>query len=358
MRERISTLLTIVIILITGFAAASCGDSEPEPTVTPPATATSIPTQPPAATAAPNPTLPPPDEESDVWTLIQSNDDLTRLKGLIEEAELIEKLQSDGPFTLFAPTDEVFAALDDNALDDPNTAFDVLLYHLVAEDLSEDDLSSLSTLTTLLGDELGVVENEGELMIGKATIVEADIETVNGRVHIIDTVLFPPSLALLFDLPITQTDLPDLVKTAQTANSFETLLAGLHAADLIEALQEDGPFTVLAPTDEAFLALVDNASERLLHQLDTNPSPYLLYHVIPGALNTKAIHDGLEVVTLHGAAIRFVVEKDDSNRADPQGQIAVQGGDSTQAQILLADIAAGNGFIHVLDAVILPPNSP
>lgn len=219
-------------------------------------------------------------------------------------------------------------------------------------------MSSLSTLTTLLGDELEVAESEGELVIGNAAILEADIEAINGRVHIIDTVLFPPSLAAQrFELPEPQPVLPDLIKTAQTSKSFETLLAGLRAANLVDVLQEEDPFTVLAPTDEAFLALVDNASERLLEQLDTNPSPYLLYHVIPSALNTKAIHDGLEVVTLNGAAIRFVVNESADAQADRQGQIAVQGGDSTQTQILLADIAAGNGFIHVLDAVILPPNS-
>lgn len=131
MRERILTLLSVSCILIIGFAITSCDDSEPTPTATPPATGTPIPTQPPAATNAPNPTVASP-EESGVWSLVQSNNDLTRLVRLIEEADLIEKLQSDSPFTLFALTDEAFVALDDNSLDDADTAFNVLLYHRTA----------------------------------------------------------------------------------------------------------------------------------------------------------------------------------------------------------------------------------
>ena len=130
----------------------------------------------------------------------------------------------------------------------------------------------------------------------------------------------------------------DIVDTAVAAGSFETLVAAVQAAGLVETLKGDGPFTVFAPTDEAFAALPEGTVESLLEDTDTLTS-ILTYHVVPGAVMSSDLSDGMEAETVQGQTVTIGTE----------GGVTVEG-----ANVVTADIEASNGVIHVIDAVIMP----
>jgi uncharacterized surface protein with fasciclin (FAS1) repeats len=136
----------------------------------------------------------------------------------------------------------------------------------------------------------------------------------------------------------------DIVDTAVAAGSFNTLAAALEAADLIGALKGDGPFTVFAPTDEAFAALPAGTVENLLKPENQDQlKAILLYHVVSGKIMAADIGGEATPATLQGATIDVI---------SSGGGVTVNG-----ANVVSADIATSNGVIHVIDAVILPPAS-
>jgi uncharacterized surface protein with fasciclin (FAS1) repeats len=140
----------------------------------------------------------------------------------------------------------------------------------------------------------------------------------------------------------------DIVATAVAAGSFSTLVAAVEAAGLVETLQGPGPFTVWAPTDEAFAALPEGTVEDLLkpENLETLKA-VLLYHVVPGAAKSEQIRawsrNGTKVETVQGDTIEAV---------STDSSITING-----ANVLQADVFASNGVIHVIDTVLLPPAS-
>ena len=131
----------------------------------------------------------------------------------------------------------------------------------------------------------------------------------------------------------------DIVDTAIGAGTFQTLVAAVQAAGLEETLRGEGPFTVFAPTDEAFAALPEGTVESLLADIPALTA-ILTYHVVPGAVMSGDLTDGMTAATVNGADITI----------GTMGGVTVNG-----ANVVAADIAADNGVIHVIDAVILPP---
>ncbi|MEM9428030.1 MAG: fasciclin domain-containing protein [Pseudomonadota bacterium] len=132
----------------------------------------------------------------------------------------------------------------------------------------------------------------------------------------------------------------DIVDTAVEAGSFETLVAAVQAAELVDTLKGDGPFTVFAPTDEAFAALPDGTVESLL--LPENKDQLvavLTYHVVPGKVMSTDITGPMSATTVQGTDVEITTE----------GGVKVDG-----ASVVTADIETSNGVIHVIDAVILP----
>ncbi len=136
----------------------------------------------------------------------------------------------------------------------------------------------------------------------------------------------------------------DIVETAVAAGSFETLVAAVQAADLVEVLQGEGPFTVFAPTDEAFAALPDGTVEGLLDPANKEKLVAVLtYHVVPGMVMAKDAQGAeVELETVQGASLTV----------DGTGEGVMV----NDANVVTADIVADNGVIHVIDAVILPPS--
>jgi uncharacterized surface protein with fasciclin (FAS1) repeats len=131
----------------------------------------------------------------------------------------------------------------------------------------------------------------------------------------------------------------DIVDVAVGAGSFNTLVAAVQAAGLEDTLRGPGPFTVFAPTDEAFAALPEGTVEALLADIPSLTA-ILTYHVVSGAVMSGDLSDGMTAATVNGADITI----------GTTGGVTVNG-----ANVVAADIAASNGVIHVIDAVILPP---
>jgi len=289
-------------------------------------------------------------EEPDIVDIAVGNPDFSILVTALGEAGLVEALQGDGLFTVFAPTDAAFAQL----LADLNiTAADllghpdlskVLLYHVVSGKVMSTDLSDGMMPQTLNGNtiEIGTI---GGVTVNQANVVTADIEASNGVIHVIDSVIVPPDFMLeqptmMDDEPTMMEDKPDIVDIALSDPSFSMLVMLLQEVQLVGALQGDGPFTVFAPTNDAFVELVtalDITPEELMAQPAL--ADVLLYHVVSGKVMSTDLSDGLEAPTLNGDTITF----------DLSSGVMVD-----QANVTAADIEAANGVVHVIDSVLIP----
>ena len=132
----------------------------------------------------------------------------------------------------------------------------------------------------------------------------------------------------------------DIVQTAISAGNFTTLATALTEAGLVDALKGDGPFTVFAPTDDAFKKLPDGVLESLLQDKEALKN-VLLYHVVSGDITSKQIVKLSEAMTLDGSDVKIKVD---------DGKVMVN-----NAQVIGADVMASNGVIHVIDTVLIPP---
>lgn len=132
----------------------------------------------------------------------------------------------------------------------------------------------------------------------------------------------------------------DIVDTAVGAGTFETLVAAVSAAELVDVLKGDGPFTVFAPTDDAFAALPEGTVENLLLPENKDQlTAILTYHVVPGKVMSGDLSNGMEAATVEGSSVTIMTE---------------DGVTVENASVVTADIEASNGVIHVIDTVILP----
>lgn len=268
----------------------------------------------------------------------------TTLVDLVATAGLVETLQSPGPFTVFAPLDSAFpsgVALEEfKNSTDLETLTSVLTYHVVPGKVMSSALAEGLSVATVQGSNITFSLMNGA-MVNDANIVAADIETTNGVIHIIDTVLMPGTSE---EADMTTPDAPisaemDIVDTAITAGSFTILADLLVQTGLVAALKEEGPFTVFAPTDAAF------GTEEQVAAIRALPAPtiaqILTYHVVPGQVMAADLSDGQEVNTLFGETFTVEIEGDGSVTVD-------------DANVVETDIMASNGVIHVIDQVIIP----
>jgi len=233
--------------------------------------------------------------------------------------------------TIFAPTDEAFATLglnETNIGTVPNLT-EILLYHAVAGKVYSTMLTS-KFVPTVNGAALKIDLSSG-VMVNDANVIKADIKAINGVIHIIDKVLLPPS--------------KNLVEVAlANAPEFSILVAAVQKAQLVETLSTGGPFTVFAPTNAAFAALL---SELKVSSLDALPvetiKNVLLYHVVNGRVFSTDLQSG-PVTTLNGT---FNVNL---------SNLKITDANLREAGLVpsLLNIQAKNGVIHVIDRVILP----
>ena len=133
----------------------------------------------------------------------------------------------------------------------------------------------------------------------------------------------------------------DIVDTASSNGSFKTLVAAVQAAGLVETLKGAGPFTVFAPTDEAFAALPAGTIDDLLKPENKDKlTKILTYHVVSGKVMSGDLKDGMKAATVEGAEITVDLDN---------------GAMVNDAKVVTADVAADNGVIHVIDKVLMPP---
>ncbi len=309
----------------------------------------------------------PPENELNIVETAQATAELSSLVSALQKADesannnLVAALSAEGSFTVFAPTnaafDDLFAQLDGfDSLDDFNTQqlqdllAVILTYHVVGAEAYSTDLSNGQNITTLQGSDV-TISTEGGVFISDATMVDAEVTTAdvaasNGVVHIIDKVLLPQAIidqiGDLILMPIT-----DLVMGNE---NLESLLAALVAADgdLPTVLRGDGPFTVLAPTDDAFDAFLDGAA---LADVPTDVlTNVLLNHVIAGevyAADLVGLGAGYTSTSAIGAGDRNM-----SLYFDASGDVTFNG----VATVSTPDVKALNGVVHIVDAVIDLPN--
>jgi transforming growth factor-beta-induced protein len=262
------------------------------------------------------------------------------LVSLLVAADLDDALKGDGPFVVFAPTDDAFAKLPKGTVDDllkpENKAklTTILTYHVITgKDRFNYDNAEVGTkyeYKTLNGTTVAITRGDGFVKVNDAKVVTQNVACANGSVQVIDRVLLPPAAK--------KNTIPAV---AEKAGTFKTLLAALTAAELAEVLGGDGPFTVFAPTDEAFAKLPKGTVEKLLKPENRKQLVGVLtYHVVTGKLSAKELVKAEGAKTLQGGRV----------------SVGISGGRVTvnQSGVTASDVAADNGVIHVIDAVLMP----
>jgi transforming growth factor-beta-induced protein len=271
-----------------------------------------------------------------VVDIIVNSPNHNTLETAVLAAGLADDLSAPGPFTVFAPTDAAFAALPPSLLNDlladPNGALtDVLLYHVVSGQALSTSLSDGQVITTLLGQDVTVTINMDGVFINDAEVTNADILATNGVVHVIDAVLVPE-----LDEPLPAT-VVDIVVNSPVHTTLETAVI---AAGLADDLSGAGPFTVFAPTDAAFASLPTGLLDALLADPTGDLASVLLYHVVAGQALSSSLSDGQVIETLLGQDVTITI--------DANGVFV------NDAEVIIADLLAENGVVHVIDAVLVP----
>jgi len=285
----------------------------------------------------------------------QNNPNLSTLVEALQTAGLDDDLANQGPFTVFAPTNEAFAQfLIDNgfgSLDDVpvDVLTDVLLNHVLggaevaAGDIDENGVYA-STLLPTEFDGTAFVSlfarlDGGDVVInGGPTVTTADVEATNGIIHVVDAVI----------------NIPTVVDFATSSPGLTSLVAALTRGDLptdfVDVLTMDGPFTVFAPTNQAFQDLLDsNPDWNELGDINAATLDAVLkYHVTDaGNVRSTGLMDDMTVNTLLENQ-SFTIDLADPN------QPAINDGAGNNTNITFTDIQAANGVVHVIDAVLLP----
>ncbi|MGJ3237211.1 MAG: fasciclin domain-containing protein [Anaerolineae bacterium] len=285
-------------------------------------------------------------QEETIVEIAAGNDDFSTLVAAVTAADLAETLSGEGPFTVFAPTNEAFtAALDelgltlDDVVADVDLLTSILTYHVVSGEVFSGDLSDGMRVTTVNGATFVVnLSDESASLTDSAgrtvNITAVDIEASNGVIHVLDNVILPPS--------------QNIVEIAVDNDDFSTLVAAVTAADLAETLSGEGPFTVFAPTNEAFTAALDELGltlDDVVADVDLLAN-ILTYHVVSGKVFSNDLSDGLEVTALNGASFTVNITDEGVTLTDGLGRVV---------NVVATDIEGTNGVIHVIDNVIVPP---
>lgn len=251
----------------------------------------------------------------------------------VKAAGLQSALAGPGPLTVFAPTDEAFAKLPKGTVEtllkpeNLGRLQSILKYHVSAGALTSSEVVRLAHVPSVQGQQIDVAVKGGKVSFDQANLLKADIICSNGVIHVIDSVL----------LPVEQ----DIVDIAAGNPSFSTLVAAVKSAGLVETLKGEGPFTVFAPSDEAFAKLPEGTIAELLKPEKKDKLVAILtYHVVPGRVMAS------DAVKLRSATT--------ANGKDVAVSFSDSGLAINAAKVVASDIETSNGVIHVIDTVIIP----
>lgn len=267
-----------------------------------------------------------------------SNADFSILAQALVKADLVNTINASQDLTVFAPTNAAFAALFTqlgvSGISElsAETLKPILLYHVLGVEVTSAQIASgyVHTLSPGAGIKTLVIriDTQSGVKINKTTTVtQADVIASNGIIHVIDKVLLPASI----------------VDIALNDPNFSTLVAALVKAELVETLSGDGPFTVFAPTNDAFAALFTALSVSGIADLTKEQLvPILLYHVVSGNVLSTSLSSG-NVTTLNPQTIAITVGSGVSI--------------NTNTSVVAADVQGKNGVIHVINKVLVPPTN-
>ena len=282
------------------------------------------------------------DDKDNIVDTAQNDPRFSILVEAVEAAGLADTLSDDGPFTVFAPTNDAFAALlgelgitKDQLLADKALLTQVLTYHVLRGAVTKDAMPAGKALATVQGGIFKVDAVGADLVItdGRnrtSTIIATDIEASNGVIHAIDKVILPAD--------------KNIVETALGLPDFSILVEAVVAADLQGALSGTGPFTVFAPTNAAFAALLGELGVTKDQLLADKPllTQVLTYHVVGARVLKAEVPVGTPVETLQGQTLTV------------NSSLAIEDQRGRSANIVATDVLTSNGVIHVIDRVILP----
>lgn len=278
----------------------------------------------------------------DIVDLAATKPELSLFVEAVGAAGLTSTLKGSGPSTVFAPNNDAFIALlaelgttKDALLADKATLTAVLKYHVLDKLVVSASIPSGKAIEPIgsgffkidkVGDAYNVTDGRNRV----SHVVAADALALNGVLHVVDRVLLPAN--------------KDIVETAQATPNLSILVAAVAAAGLVDALKAAGPFTVFAPTNNAFAALLAELGithEALLAD-KALLTKVLTYHVLPRRVLKAEIPFDTPIATLQGSTLRI----DSSFRiTDQRGRVSA---------IATADVLASNGVVHLIDKVLLP----
>jgi transforming growth factor-beta-induced protein len=269
--------------------------------------------------------------------VVADDDRFSTLLAALERVDLDGVLNQDGPFTVFAPTNDAFAGVDISSLSDAQLT-NILLYHVLGANVASTDLFEGQNYTTTAStggfggtSPTAVIERSGANVTinGSINVTEADIETKNGVIHVIDGVMTPMSI----------------VDIVTSNNQFSQLTDALVSApgDLPTALSADGPFTVFAPVNAAFQAISGTVAGLTPDQL----ASVLTYHVVAGNARSNTLSDGDMPTTLQMEDVTINING---------GTVTVTDANGNVAEVVVADIQGTNGVVHMINMVLIPEN--
>ena len=241
----------------------------------------------------------------------------------------------------------------------------ILSYHVAMGSAMSSELTDGMEINTLIQEPITVnIYGQGAVVLnGEASVTTADVETSNGVIHIIDKVLMPPSLTtvtppageICYDMDTHTVDLTkteetcekmwipsvDIPTTAAATTIHTSLVAALEKANLTTVLKGDGPFTVFAPTDEAFAKIDSSILADLLKPENKDKlAAILTYHVVAGKVMSTDIKGDMEAPTVNGKSLSIKLMG---------GKVMIN-----NATVVVPDVNADNGVIHIIDTVLLP----
>lgn len=277
------------------------------------------------------------DETNTIVDIALDDAQFSTLVSALERVNLVATLQGPGPYTVFAPTNNAFTQLgvDLNTISDADLT-NILLYHVLGGTVRSTDLADGQTYASTAstsgpgGTALSMLIEKsanGVKLNGNINVTGADVTADNGVIHIVDKVITPL----------------DIVGHAAANSNFTSLVATLSGAPggLVGVLSGTGPFTVFAPVNSAFSAISSVVATLTPAQV----ANVLTYHVVSGAnVRSTDLSNGMSVQAVNGQSFQV-------NLAN--GASITDAGGNT-SNILLTDVQATNGVIHVLEKVIIP----
>jgi transforming growth factor-beta-induced protein len=307
-------------------------------------------------------------------TAASNNPALSTLVSTVKAAGLVDTLNGAGPFTIFAPSNDAFAKINkatvEKLLADPKGDLTkILTYHVIAgKKLNADQLASAGTEKTVNGAEVKIAKAGDTINVnGQSAVVCGNVQTANATVMIIDTVLMPPMAGATTPGSAASASLTkdnfgpgcaavpkdgagsfsgmakDPSATAASNNpALSTLVSTVKAAGLVDTLNGAGPFTIFAPSNDAF-AKIDKATvEKLLADPKGDLTKILTYHVIAGKkMNADQLATAGKVKTVNGGELTIAKTGD---------TITVNG----TSAVVCGNVQTANGTVFIIDTVLMP----